>query len=97
MSVKSKQFLILILLAITFWFKGNTLYWIDTNHRNDSKYNWVTLQLDHKDNPTINQEPISSIKVTDKEVFIIAGGKCWILHYEGNPQTDWYIENPFSI
>ena len=97
MSVNSKQFKIIFLLFVAFWFRGNTLFWITDPMTVNSKASWSKLQFDHKDPPTINQEPIRSIKVTEKEVFIIAGDKCWILHYEDLPEKDWYIEDPFPI
>ena len=83
---------------ITFWLKGNTLYWLDTENRKPEPENFLKFQLDHKDPPTINQEVITSIKVTKKEVFVIAGNKCWILNYNQDGRgLDWYVEDWFEL
>ncbi len=83
---------------ISFWFEGNTLYWIDTETGKFKPENYLRFQLDHNNPPTINQEVITSIKVTKKEVFVIAGDKCWILNYNQDERgLDWYVESWFSL
>lgn len=83
---------------ISFWFEGDTLYWANTKTGKFEPQNYLKFQLDHKNPPTINQETITSIKVTKKEVFVIAGNKCWILNYNQDGRgLDWYVEDWFEL
>lgn len=80
---------------IKFSYKGNTLFW-----EYNGKSNYLKLQLDHLNPPTINQDPIIRIQKQAKsggKLWIFTKSKCWILHYSGNPETDWYIEDWYPL
>ena len=84
--------IIIILLFIAFWFKGNTLYWT-TEEGKKPAINFLQFQLDHKNPPTINQKDIKTITITKDKVFVNTEDKYWILHYSDNLMIDWYVED----
>ena len=76
---------------IAWWYKGNALYWaIEGEHKPE---NYIKFQLDSKLEPTINQEPIRAIDVQSNSIHIMTDSYWWVLHCEGNPDDDWYVED----
>lgn len=89
-----------ILLVITFYFKGDTLYWKFDGSVKPEYY--LRLQLDHNYPPTINTKPIKKIvKLMPvngghiDSLVIFTEDRYWILHYTNNPEDmlDWYVED----
>jgi len=83
---------LLLILTITFFCKGNTLYW-KVNGKN-CPFCYLQLCLDKSFPPTVNQEKITKIeKLPGTRLFISTKDKYWILHYEGDPVWDWYVDD----
>jgi len=92
MRNKISSILLVVLLAITFYFKGDTLYW---GEKDKSSVNYLKLQLDKNDPPNVNSEPIKKIKKIgsyEELLRIETKDKYWILHYSG-PEISWWIED----
>lgn len=88
---------LIILLVITFYFKGDTLYW-NTEGYNDPAVQFLQLQLNKAIPPNMNEDPIEYIEKLGKDKLVIfTKDKYWILHYAGNPIQDWYVEDYKNI
>ena len=81
--------------SVKFYYKDNILYW-KINEENKPE-NFVKLQLDHLDPPTINQDPIESIAMIGITTLrIYTRDKYWDLQFAGN-EIDWYMKDWKSL
>jgi hypothetical protein len=89
--------LFILLFAITFFFEGNTLFWNKFENAKHRPEDYLQLQLDHYDEPAINQDPILRVeKLQHSRLAIFTKDKYWILHYDGSI-LEWYVEDWRSL